>query len=342
MQIPKKVTTLISVIILTLLTFQPLLAQLSVPLESISRIGGVRENQLRGYGIVVGLDGTGDGGIDFVNRSIANALEQHGVSVQAPEGERLDNVAAVMVTATLPAFKQSGDKLDITVSSLGDADDLSGGVLIETPMMAPNGEVYAVAQGAVTKGGTGDDLHPTTVTVPDGALVEREVPFEFVGDDGQLQVQLRDGNFTTASRAVAAINEEFAPQTAHAENANTINVQVPAGYTDDVVGFISQVQNLEVEPPRESRIVINERTGTVVMGDNIAVRPVAITHRNISLQIDNDDVEEDGETVMLPEVTTVDQIVDALNAVGASTDDVISILEALNRSGALNAPLEVM
>ncbi len=331
----------ISTILVFLMVFSsPAVAQMTVPLEDISRIVGVRENQLRGYGIVAGLDGTGDGQIDFINRSIANSLRDYGINVQNPEGERLNNIAAVMVTATLPAFKKSGDRIDVTISSIGNSDDLSGGVLLETPLMGGNNQVYAVAQGPVTRGGRGDDLHKTTVTIPDGALVEQEVPFEFVREEGVIQIQLDRGNFTTASRAAQAVNSEFNSEIARAENANTIEIQIPPGMNNDVVGFISVVQNLRIRPVTRSRVVINERTGTVVMGENISVRPTAISHRDISLQVDNGDG-DDGD-VVLPEVTTIDQVVSALNAVGASTDDIISILQALHHAEAIKAPLELM
>ncbi len=319
-------------------------SRVTVPLKNLSRVVGMRQNQLKGFGIVVGLAGTGDGGIGFVNRAIANALQRLGIRIQNPAQAQLDNIAAVMVTATLPPFKKSGDKIDVTVSSIGSADDLSGGVLMQAPLKAANGKIYAVAQGPITKGGAGDDRHLTTVTMPNGALVEREVPFKFVGDNSNVKFQLHKSNFTTASRVARVVNSEFQRRLAQPENANTIRVKIPRKYQNNPVEFISGIQNLQIKPGNKSKIIINERTGTVVMGESIAVRPVAITHGDISIQVDGGDQEgaSSGETVMLPEATTVRDVVKSLNTVGASTDAVIAILEALHRSGALNAPLELM
>ena len=320
--------------------------EVTVPLKDITRVHGVRENQLRGFGVVTGLDGTGDGRLDFVNRSIANALQEIGINVEDPAGARLDNIAAVMVTATLPPFKRSGDKIDVTISSLGNADDLSGGVLLQTPLEGADNNVYAVAQGPVSAGGGGEGNHLTTVRIPEGALVERELPFQFVEEEGVISFQLRRGDFTTASRIADEINEEFDAGIAQAENSSRIEVQVPDQYQEEPARFVSIVENLEVNPGRKNQVIVNERTGTVVMGERITVRPTAISHGDISLQVaaDNDEpaAAEDGETMMLPEATTVQEVVEALNAVGASTDTVIAVLSALDRSGALSVPLEVM
>ncbi|MGM0380772.1 MAG: flagellar basal body P-ring protein FlgI [bacterium] len=320
--------------------------QFTVPLKDITRVDGVRENQLRGFGVVTGLDGTGDGRLDFVNRSIANALQGIGINVEDPSGARLDNIAAVMVTATLPPFKKSGDKIDVTISSLGNAEDLSGGVLLQTPLLGADDNAYAVAQGAVSTGGGGEDNHLTTVRIPKGALVEKEVPFQFVDDENEINFQLRRGDFTTASRIADAINENFGVKIARAENSNTIQTKLPPKYQEQPAQFISIVENLEVDPGRKNKVIINERTGTVVMGGEISVRPTAISHGDISLQVTSDEEEataaEGGETMMLPESTSVQEVVEALNAVGASTDTVIAVLTALDRSNALSVPLEVM
>ncbi|MFP4686977.1 MAG: flagellar basal body P-ring protein FlgI, partial [bacterium] len=290
------------------------------------------------------LDGTGDGGIDFVNRSMANALDQMGIKIDEPGDADLDNVAAVMLTATLPPFKKPGDKIDVTVSSIGSADDLSGGVLLQTPLQAGNGEAYAAAQGAITTGGGGDERHLTTVRIPGGAIVENEVPFQFVGDDYRITLQLEEGDFTTATRAAEAINSKFGLKLARPENSNSVRVTIPEKYRDDPVRFIAIVENIKINPSEKNKVVINERTGTVIMGDQVSVRPVSISHGDITLQVDNgdDNGEQTGETVVLPEATNVRQIVDSLNAVGASTETIIAILNALDRAGALNAPLEVM
>ncbi len=320
--------------------------QMTVPLKDITRVDGVRENQLRGFGVVTGLDGTGDGRLDFVNRSIANVLQEIGINIEDPAGARLDNIAAVMVTATLPPFKRSGDKIDVTISSLGNAEDLSGGVLLQTPLEGADNNVYAVAQGPVSTGGGGEGNHLTTVRIPEGALVERELPFQFVGEEDLVSFQLRRADFTTASRIADVINEEFGEQISRVENSRTIQVQLPADHREEPARFVSRIENLEVNPGRKNKIIINERTGTVIMGERITVRPTAISHGDISLRVAPNNNEpaaaEEGETMMLPEATTVQEVVEALNAVGASTDTVIAVLTALDHSGALSVPLEVM
>jgi flagellar P-ring protein precursor FlgI len=338
----KQIFTAITIFIIAQLIISPVWAQMQVPLKNISRIHGVRENQLRGFGLVIGLNGTGDGGIDFVNRSIANALSQMGIKIDDPGNAQLDNVAAVMLTATLPPFKKQGDKIDVTVSSIGSADDLSGGILLQTPLQAGNGKVYAAAQGAITKGGAGDGRHLTTVRIPGGAIVETEVPFQFVGEDFRINLQLNNGDFTTATRAAEAINSKFDMKLARAQNSNSVRVIIPENYRNDPVRFIAIIENIRIKPGAKNKVIINERTGTVIMGDDVSVRPVAISHGDISLQVENGGGGQTGETVVLPENTNVRQIVDSLNAVGASTDAIIAILNALDRADALNAPLEIM
>jgi len=321
-----------------------LLAQdVFVPIKNIARVDGVRENQLRGFGVVVGLAGTGDGDLNFVNRAISNALGRLGIEVQNPADASLENIAAVMVTAALPPFKKPGDEIDVTVSSVGSASDLTGGVLMQSPLKAANGQIYAVAQGSITKGGDAENRHLTTVRIPNGALVERKVPFEFIGDQNRLRLQLRETDFTTANRIARTINQNFEQTIAKATNGSQVRVTVPTNFRDNPVEFISLVENLEVTPAAENKIVINERTGTVLMGGDVAVHPVSISHQDISVQVE--DGGEDGqtqETVSFPEASTVGEVVDSLNAVGASTDSVIAILEAMDKAGSLNAPLEVM
>jgi flagellar P-ring protein precursor FlgI len=314
-----------------------------IPIRNISRVDGVRDNQLRGFGIVTGLSGTGDGGIQFVNRSIANALSRLGIDVQNPGNADLSNIAAVMVTATLPPFKKPGDRIDVTISSVASAEDLSGGVLIQTPLKAANGKVYAAAQGPVTKGGDGENRHLTTVRIPDGAIVEREVPFEFLERGHPLTLQLNRTNFSLAEEVATEINNEFGATLAQAETASTVKVQVPNRYKTDPVSFVSRIEKLEVSPHTAAKVVINERTGTVIMGGNIAVGTTSITHGDLNLQIQgNQQQQAQGDTVRLPESTTIQQVVNSLNEIGANTSTVIAILETMKEAGTLNAPLEVM
>lgn len=317
--------------------------EVEVPIKNITRVEGVRSNQLRGFGIVTGLAGTGDGQIPFVNRSISNALSRLGIDVQNPQEAQLDNIAAVMITAELPAFKSAGDEINVTLSSIGNAEDLSGGVLMQTPLKANNGNVYAAAQGPITKGGDAEGRHLTTVRIPNGAIVERTVPFEFVGDQNTLSLRLMNPDFSTADCIARKINSEFNRDLAHPETAGEVRVQVPERFLDNPVQFISMIEEIEVHPKDEARVVINERTGTVLMGGDLSLRPVSISHGDLTVEVGNGEEEQtDGESVVLPRSTSVQQLVDSLNSVGAETASVIAILEAMDEAGSLTAPLEVM
>jgi flagellar P-ring protein precursor FlgI len=314
-----------------------------IPIRNIARVDGVRDNQLRGFGIVTGLSGTGDGGIQFVNRSIANALSRLGIDVQNPGQADLGNIAAVMVTATLPPFSNSGDEIDVTISSVGSADDLSGGVLIQAPLKAANGKVYAVAQGPITKGGDGEDRHLTTVRIPNGAIVERGLNYKFLERGHPLTLRLTRSNFSLANEVATEINNEFGAALAQAKTASTVEVQVPDRFRTEAVSFISRIEKLEVSPHTAAKVVINERTGTVIMGGNISVGTTSITHGDLNLQIQgNQQQQAKGESVKLPESTTIQQVVNSLNEIGANTNTVIAILEVMKEAGTLNAPLEVM
>ena len=343
-----RITTVISLVLLLgtlMVPVSPLRAQQrEVPIKNITRIDGVRENQLRGFGIVVGLDGTGDGDINFVNRSIANSLARLGINIQDPGDVSLENIAAVMVTAQLPPFKRPGDQIDVTISSLGSAEDLTGGVLVQTPLRAGDGNVYAVGQGSVTSGGDVENRHLTTVRIPDGGLVEREVPFEFVERENRIHLQLTEGDFTTATRIARTVNDNFQRELARAKNSDRVQIQIPSNFHDNPVEFISLVENMNVSPAEQSRIVINERTGTVIMGGDVPVQSISISHQDLSIQVNENGGEaaQQQETVSLPQQTTVRQVVNSLNSVGASTDSIIAILEAMDKAGSLNVPLEVM
>ena len=342
-------------------------------LKDIAGIQGVRSNQLVGYGLVVGLAGTGDSQqVGFTLQSVASMLQKFGVTV--PNGSlKLKNVAAVMVTADLPAFVHSGDTIDVTVSSLGDAASLMGGTLIQTPLQAANGQVYAVAQGSVSVGGFsagggggGGSVSQNQVTagrVPSGAIVEQDVATTLAGD-GNIAITLNQADYTTAVRVADAINSA-APtgvNGAHAVDAGTIDVAVTKD--TDVVSLIAALENITVDPDTAARIVINERTGTVVLGGNVTVSACAIAHGNLTIQIANDaDVSQPapqskGTTVTVPkekvkvtegtqhlalieESPTIDRVVKALNALGVTPRDLISILQAMKDAGALNAQIEI-
>ena len=349
-----------------------------VRIKDITRIKGVRDNQLLGYGLVVGLNGTGDGNnSQFTVQSVANMLRNFGVIVD-PEELGMDNVAAVMVTAKLPPFIHEGSEIDVTLSSIGDADSLQGGTLLMTPLYGPAGnEVYAVAQGSVSiggfnEGGGGNQVrqnHTTVGRVPNGALIEKEVPMSFTSNE-HVTLVLANPNFATAQRISDVINGTFGytPQGgyyAQAIDAGQVEIKVPNYYENKVVNFISRLEQLEVRPDTEAKVVINERTGTIVMGHNVRLSKVSVAHGNLTVTIatqenvsqpdpftdgqtevteetDIDVSEENSRLMVLPKGSSIADVVKGLNAVGASPRDIIAILQAIKQSGALHAELEIM
>lgn len=343
-------------------------------LKELVMIEGARENQLIGYGLVVGLAGTGDRRQTvFSAQSLTNLLERMGVSVP-PTAIRVNNVAAVMVTANLPAFAQPGMRLDVTVAAVGDATNLQGGLLLMTSLRGPDGQVYAVAQGPVVTGGfiagglgTQQTVnHPTTGRVPNGAIVERAAPTP--PPTGKLRLQLRHADFTTAARIAAAINKKFGAReaaVARAENSAVVSVEAPPAYAGRLPEFLAEMENLTVEADRRAKVVINERTGTIVMGKEVRISPVAILHGNLTVEIQTAfavsqpaplssgttqvvpqvgvGVKQDqARNVVLKEGATVEELVRALAAIGSTPRDVIAILENLRAAGALEAELEVI
>jgi len=345
-----------------------------VRLKTIASIKGVRENQLIGYGLVVGLQRTGDTQrVLSTLQSITNMLSQFGIVI-SPSQIRTQNVGAVMVTAQLPPLLKSGDKIDVTVSSIGDARSLQGGNLLMTPLQGPDGQVYAVAQGPLAVGGFSDNtgefpliqVSQTTVgRVPSGALVEREVPSTFV-DNNTISVLLDHPDFGQASLVTQALNQQFGEQVAKAVDGGQIDVKVPFNYQDNVVDFLGAVEDTQVMTDSPAnRVVINERTGTVVLGQDVRIDAVAIAHGNLRLvikkttQITRDavfgkdelthtttvsaeDTEKLGNLVVLPEGATMMDVVTAINAVGATPRDLISILQAVKAAGALHAELTII
>jgi flagellar P-ring protein precursor FlgI len=349
-------------------SYQPGLARV----KDIADVQGVRGNQLVGYGLVVGLEGTGDGQSSlFTIQSIANMLRKFGITVDLG-AVRVKNVAAVMVTADLPAFVKPGSRIDVTVSSMGDAKSLQGGTLLQSPLRAANGEIYAVAQGPLSIGGFnfgqgGSSVQKNHVNVgriPGGAYVEQEVPTTLT-DGGTVQITLREPDFTTASRIAAAIRRQLPGVTARAMDAATVSVGVPNGQTDDLINFISLIETVNVTPDAQARIVVNERTGTVVMGGNVRLAPGAIAHGAINIKVENTPVvvpappfskntqplvvpfketsvqEKTAQLAPIPSTTTVDQLVRALNTLGVTPRDLISILQGMQAAGMINAAIEV-
>jgi len=342
-------------------------------IKDLASIKGVRSNQLVGYGLVVGLDGTGDDKKSiFTTQSIASMLEKMGVTVN-PKEIKAENVAAVMVTANLPPFARSGARIDAIVSSIGDAENLQGGNLLMTPLKGGDGNVYAVAQGPVNTGGfaaqgAGASVSknfPTVGRLIEGATVEREVNFEF-NTRTALTLSLQQPDFTTASRITDAINGLFYDPIAAATDAGTIQLQVPTAYTGNIVELVAMIEKLEVTPDNTARVVINERTGTVVMGEKVRIATIAIAHGNLSIVVkENLQVSqplpfaEGGQTVVTPDTnlsvhegenqlvlfnggTSIGDVVNALNALGVSPRDLIAIFQAIKAAGALQAELEVI
>lgn len=345
----------------------------AVRIKDIADINGVRDNQLVGYGLVVGLDGTGDGKKSlFTVQSMVSMLEKMGISVNAAD-IAVSNVAAVMVTAELPPFAKSGGRIDVLVNSIGDAKNLQGGTLLMTPLKAANGQVYAVAQGPVntggfSAGGEGGSVQknfPTVGRVIGGALVEREVALN-LNSRKKLTLSLRQPDFTTVTRMADAINAMFYDRIANAQDAGTVQVKVPMAYLGNIVGLVAMIEKLEVQPDITARVVINERTGTVVMGENVRISTIAIAHGNLSIVIkespevsqplpfsrggetvvtpDTDlSVDEGGDQlVLMPSGASIGEVVNAMNALGVSPRDLIAIFQAIKAAGALQADLEVI
>ena len=341
-------------------------------IKDLTSVEGVRENLLVGYGLVVGLDDTGDD-TKMYYQSISNMLERLGIHVPADKVD-VGNVAAVIVTAKLPPFAKPGMKIDVDVASIGDADSLQGGTLIMTPLFGPDGKIYAVAQGPVSIGGFNargggqrvQRNHPTAGRIPNGAIVERPVPSAFMSAD-VINFNLNVPDFITASRIAKAINKVF-PGTAKATDPATVRVVVPPRYRGRVVDFIAQVQEIEATQDKSAKIVISERTGTIVMGADVRILPVAISHGSLTVKIESTPQVSQppafsgGATVVTQQTKLtvkeekgpvftigmgkgevhVTDLIKALNRIGASPRDIIAILRAIQAAGALEGELEVI
>lgn len=343
-----------------------------VRVKDVARIHGVRENQIYGLGLVVGLQGTGDGSGSRANvQMIANMLEGFGVTV-SPNDLRMRNIAAVMVTADISTAVRTGDRINVTVSSIGDARSLQGGFLLQTPLQAANGQIFAVAQGPVSiggfvvrGGGSGAQVnHATVGMVPNGAIVEREIDSSFE-ENGLISLVLAEPDFTTAARLVSVINQAYNSDLAWAVDQATIQVNVPVSFRNNVVGFIAEVEELPIRPDVNARVVINERTGTVVMGSSVRIAAVAVSHGSLSVRVESSSQVSqppsfsDGQTVVTQQTSieieepksqftvidggsSVQDLVDALNAIGASPRDIIAILQAVKAAGALFGELIII
>lgn len=345
----------------------------TVRVKDITEVEGVRGNQLLGYGLVVGLAGSGDSQNSlFTNQALGNILAKLGLTVDS-QAVRARNVASVIVTAELPPFVVPGEKIDITVSSLGDAKNLQGGVLLLTPLKGVDGKVYAVAQGPLsvggfTGGGGGNQVqrnHPTVGVIAGGAIVERTVETNFFDSEaGTVTLLLREPDFVTASRIALVVNEELGGDKAKVIDANRVVVTVPDHYRGRISQLLALLGELPVEPDAPARVVVNERTGTVVIGGNVRILPVALSHGNLTVtikteyQVSQPPPLSGGETVVVPQKevkvqeekarlfpvrsgNTIEDLVKVLNSLGVSPRDLIAILQALKKAGALQGELVV-
>lgn len=362
---------------LLLLTSAPVQA---TRIKDLADLEGVRDNQLMGYGLVIGLNGTGDDTTKsvFTKQAIVNMVKRMGVAMTADVFKQMKtkNVAAVMVTSAMPAFGRPGSAIDVQVSSIGDSSSLSGGTLLMTPLKGPDGSTYAVAQGPLTVGGIAfggkaakaQKTFPTSGRITNGAIIERAVNYE-MPPTGDLLYQLRQTDFTTVARMTEAIDKYFGKGTAHSMDSRSVKVQKPAGFKGDLVTFIAALESIEFDPDRPARIVVNERTGTIVMGQDVRISTVAVSHGNLNLIItDSPEItqpnplaagaaapaaagpaaaatkpaDDKGNLVVLQMGVNIGEIARALNAIGVTPRDLIAIFQAIKAAGALQGELVIL
>ena len=381
----------ISLMVLLISFFIPS-AVYSARIKDISSIKGIRQNQLLGYGLVIGLNGTGDkGGTKFTIQGLVNMLEHMGVHVNADE-VKVKNVAAVVVSAKLPPFARIGKKIDVILSSIGDAKSLVGGTLLLTPLKGVDNKVYALAQGPVSIGGfsaggaAGGGVtknHPTVGRISGGASIEKEIPMSIMSKN-EMTIILNNPDFNTADRAVKAINSRFGESIAKSIDSGTLKFRVPEEFQNKVVNLIAQIGEIEVEPDSIAKVIVNEKTGTVVVGENVRIQKVAVAHGNLSIQIKEETnvsqpqafapsgggiaprqmgggtvvapggstvvtpesqvsvAEESSRLLLIPKGRTIGELVNALNAIGVTPRDLITILQAIKAAGALQGELEII
>jgi len=384
MKVNKKIIIVLMILILNSVFALPVMAKGQqsfqdplVRIKDITRIQGVRVNQLIGYGLVVGLNGSGDSSSALTTRTKSNMLRRFGIDL-SPSQAQSENVAAVMVTAELPPYSRSGDRMNVTVASIGDADSLQGGTLLMTPLTGPNQqEVYAMAQGPISIGGFNASQggnstrrnHTTVGMIPNGAIIEKNVKTDFSSDEGVTLI-LDNPNFMTAQRIASAINQRYGYNSsgnnfAQAIDPGRIKVSIPSYYQGNQVSFVAQLNSLLVRPDTEAKVVINERTGTIVMGHNVRISTVSVAHGNLTVTISSQEnisqppplsggktakeketkvnvKEEKDSLLVLPKGSSIADVVKALNGVGATPRDTIAILQAIKEAGALHAKLEIM
>jgi flagellar P-ring protein FlgI len=309
-------------------------------LKDLVTIKGVRENPLIGYGLVIGLNGTGDGGGEITNTSLKKMFQTLGLNPQREVTSK--NVAAVIVTGKLPAFGRVGQKLDVTVSSIGDASSLAGGTLLVTPLKGGDGQIYAVANGPLSIGGLekGKKM-ATTARIPEGGIIEKELELAF-NDKRAIRMALNTPDFTTAARIEKTINQELGGKYASASDSATIDVIIPSYYERKVVELIANIENFKVVADTQAKIVINERTGTLVAGGDIVLKKSAISHGDLMVEIKGSEGSGNKHVHMLEQSTTINDLVKALNALGTKPEDLISIFQALKQNGSLLAEIELI
>jgi flagellar P-ring protein precursor FlgI len=356
-------------------------AEAQTRIKDITQVEGIRDNVLVGYGLVVGLNGSGDdlGDSPFTRESLIGMLQRLGVNARSQDLET-DNIAAVMVTADLPPFSRRGSRIDVSVSSLGTADSLLGGTLLVTPLLGADGEVYAVAQGPVNVngftagglGGGGGEAQevtkgvPTAGRIPNGAIIEREIDFQ-LGTLSTVHLQLRNPDLTTARRVASAINQFVGQTAARSLDPATVRIDVPDNYGGNTVGLLTDVEQLPISPDQVAKVVIDESSGVIVMGANVRISTVAIAQGNLTIRVTETpqvsqpgpfaqqgqtevvprtdveiDEDEENRMAVLPEGVTLQQLVDGLNALGVGPRDMIAILHAIKAAGALQAEIEVL
>jgi len=371
---------LVSILCLTTMLTLPAQQAEAVRIKDLAAIKGVRDNQLIGYGLVVGLDGTGDGNkAAFTTQALVNMLKNMGVPVNEAD-IKVKNVAGVLVTATLPPFVKAGQSIDVVLSSLGDASSLQGGTLIATPLKGLDDQVYAIGQGPISIGGFQargtppdgvQDNHLTVARIPDGATVEREVPLQLTGKK-EITLSLNSSDFTTVSRLTAAVNSHLNGHFATAVDGATVSIQIPESFKTQTISFIAAIENLEVQPDATAKVVVDERTGTIVMGENVRISNLALSHGNLSIQVSAKPISpipsemvgqvltdemvrkmteaigtpggnaQQSKLINLTPGVTLGEMVRALNSVGAAPRDLVSIFQAIKAAGALQAELQII
>ncbi len=343
----------------------------AVRIKDIATFSGVRDNQLIGYGLVVGLSGTGDKtNTVFTTSSVANMMDKMGVGVD-PDKLKVKNVASVMVTARMPISSKPGTRLDVTISSIGDATSLLGGVLLQTSLKGVDGKTYMLAQGSLTVGGfsaggaaAATQKNITTVgIIPGGGIVERGIPFEF-NDQESLTLSMRIADFSTSQKISERLNAAMGGPFSRATDASTVEIAIPPQYKNNMVPLMASLENIEISPDAPAKVVVDEKTGTVVLGRNVRISQTAVAHGNLQITVQETEqvsqpgpfsqgqtvvtpqtavnVREENRRLMTVEGATLQELVDGLNAIGATPRDLISILRTLQVSGALHADLEVI